>query len=206
VLTIEKLKKIKREENIKELRNNINLPWINTKITNYIERFSFLNLTEESIKEQILDNDIIASFFIKDPSKQNITETFFANYISNINGVLNFVNLPSVEKMFLINGAISNKRTNGIKSIDYTWEFNNEFFIASQKYTNGSGGSQDNQYNDVLTFLDNTTENCGFVSCVLVDGSYYTENKMNSLKKYESKNVIICSVFDLESRLNERKK
>ena len=85
------------------------------------------------------------------------------------------------------------------------WIFNKTPCFASQKYINEkSGGAQDNQFNDIITFLKNCENNnlpCNFFA--IVDGGYFTESKMNILKKYESKNVFVCSISDLEKVLNE---
>lgn len=66
-------------QNLVDLRNNLNNSDYNLKISNYCEKFHF-NILE--VKEQILSNDIIASFFIKDPFKQNFIEKLVAQLLN----------------------------------------------------------------------------------------------------------------------------
>ena len=68
-----------REENLKELRNNLNDTDVQFKIANYAEKHGF---KAEDIKERIKSDDLIASFFAKDPSKQNFTEKLVAELLN----------------------------------------------------------------------------------------------------------------------------
>lgn len=69
-----------RKDNIAEVRNNISADWVVDKITNYCNRFEGL-FTFQQIKNEILFNDVVASFFAKDPLKQNIAEKLCGNWI-----------------------------------------------------------------------------------------------------------------------------
>lgn len=202
---IEKLKIEARKINLKILREEIENSWVEEKIENHLKRNPHIKLDKEEIKNKIMEDDLIASFFAKDPAKQNISEKYFAKVIKNIDGVSNFENLPSNTKVFVKNGEImqDEKRAIGIKSIDYSFYFKDALFICSQKYTKDRGGAQDNQFNDVVSFLVNSRELKDAIPMALVDGNYYTENKKEELKLINSK-AIVCSVFDLEEILNER--
>ena len=68
-----------REENLKELRNNLNDTNVQFKIANYAEKYGF---ETEVIKERIKSDDLVASFFAKDPSKQNFTEKLVAELLN----------------------------------------------------------------------------------------------------------------------------
>ena len=73
--------------------------------------------------------------------------------------------------------------------------YNDELIFA--KVTSGAGGGQDNQYRDVLDFLkeankyDNKYGNRKFTA--LVDGDYYTEEKLKSLNQFKTKNIRITN-------------
>ena len=70
---VEEAKKIQRRLNIDEIRNSLSERWAKIKINNHVEKFDGL-FTYEDVVEQIKSNDIVASMFCKDPSKQNISE------------------------------------------------------------------------------------------------------------------------------------
>ena len=118
---IEELKKKARAHNLYNVRVEIDSDWVSTKIENFLERNPHLKMTKKELKQEILQNDIIASFFSKDPSKQNISETYIAKVISSIKGVSKFENLPSNTNMYVFNGEVVElkNRPLGIKTIDY---------------------------------------------------------------------------------------
>ena len=62
-----------RKQNILEVRKDIDKSWVKDKINNHIQRFDGM-FSAEDVRKQILENDLVASMFAKDPSKQNITE------------------------------------------------------------------------------------------------------------------------------------
>lgn len=194
-----------RTSNLIKLREQINNKWLNKKIENHLKKHSYINKSIEEIKQLILSDDFTASFFVKEPIKQNIIENFIANHIMNISFVSNFNNLYSSVKLFVVDGIIIEERKDGIKSIDYSWNIGNKTFYASQKYTSESGGAQDNQFNDIINFLSNASlnkdENIYFVA--IVDGNYYNERKINILKKYCNKKTLIANYFNIEKVLSQ---
>lgn len=197
-MDIEFLKSVKRRENLSILRSEINDVWVNTKITNYLSRNPHLGLTIDEIKIKILEDDLVGSFFAKDPGRQNISEGVIGDLVSKLDLVSEFINHPSSVSLFVIDGNIVTERTDGIKSIDYSWKTNGKKVYSTQKYTNEAGGAQDHQFNEVVHFMNNCRLNQEHFFIALVDGNYYTENKMNILKKYETENVRVCGVADLD--------
>lgn len=81
-------------ENLIDLRNNINKPNYFYKIKNYCDKYNF-NIKE--IQQKILIDDVIASFFIKNPFKQNFVE----NLISNLLGIKNCHNLERIASVLI---------------------------------------------------------------------------------------------------------
>lgn len=140
--SIEKLKVIAREVNMRELREDIKAKWVTTKISNHLERNPHLDLTTEEIRELILKDDLVASFFAKDPSRQNFTEKAISKIIAKIDGIEDFQDLPNSTHWYLINGKVEylTNRPVGIKNIDYMFKFKGIDFIATQKYTKAAGG------------------------------------------------------------------
>lgn len=202
-MDIEFLKTIKRKENLKILRKEINENWVNKKILNHLERNPHLDYTLDEVKEEIKRSDLVASKFIKEPGRQNISENAVGEYISNLTLVENFINHPSNVSLFVVNGVITNHRRDGIKSIDYTWFTKGKKVFATQKYTNESGGSQDHQFNEVINFMENARGNKEAFFFAIVDGDYFTESKMETLKKYQTENVRVCRSLELEEELEK---
>lgn len=200
-MDIEFKKAIKRKENLDILRKEINYRWVSDKILNHLERNPYLEYSVEDIKEMILENDLVASKFIKEPGRQNMSENVIGDFIKNISCVENFINHPSNVNLFVVNGEITSERVDGIKSIDYTWTTNNKKIYATQKYTNEAGGAQDNQFNDVINFMSNAGNNKEYLFFAIVDGAYYTDEKIRILKKYQTDNVLVCKAVELEKIL-----
>lgn len=175
------------QRGIQELRDSLESPDTLLKVENYADRYGF---STEEIFEKIKNDDLVASFFAKNPSKQNFTEKL----VSELLGVKT---LPQQGKnciRFREDGEICSTKTSGTtKSAD--------FFIGStyitQKYTRSSGGAQDNQYADVVDFLTKGSKKQKVAA--IVDGSYWDNGKRLELKKYFSNNpnVKILSMDDI---------
>lgn len=190
--TFENLVKQREQElisnNLIDLRKNIDNSDYSFKISNYCEKFHF-NIKE--IKEQILTNNVVASFFIKDPFKQNFVEKLVAQ-------LLKTTTLPQQGKnciRFTKSGDICSKKApDTTKSVDFCI---NNIYIT-QKYTRNAGGMQDNQYKDVVDFLiKGSLKN---KVAAILDGDYW-DDKRNELKIYFSNNsnVSILSMNDILS-------
>lgn len=185
---VEEAKKLQRRLNIDEIRNSLDERWVKIKINNHIEKFSGL-FTYEDIVEQIKSNDIVASMFCKDPSKQNISEKM----VEKILGVPKLPANGANSIRFTPNGELTGIKGIGVsKSADFL--FNGIYF--TQKYTAESGGAQDNQYNDVVDFLVKGSIN--YKVGAMVDGKYWDE-KRDALREHfkDNPNVIVVSIDDL---------
>jgi hypothetical protein len=186
---VEKRKKEQRLNNIKELRQGINSEWVKTKINNHLERFSGI-FTYEDIQNEILHSDIVASLFAKDPSKQNISEKM-------VEELLKIKKLPASGKnciRFNQTGEIvSTSAPSHTKSADFIVD---DAYIT-QKYTMETGGAQDNQYDDVVSFLTYGSQQ--YKVGALVDGLYWENGKRQELINYfkDNPNVVILSMDNL---------
>lgn len=193
----------KLQENISLVREEINNPDFVLKITNHAEKF---DRDYDEVKSKIMKDDMYAELFAKDPAKQNIYEKLAASYISQI--VEDFKNLPNSTKMFIVEGKVTSKRLNDVKSIDFYFKVGDNNIYASHKYIKATyGGAQDNQYNDIRNFLRNCNKiesgNDYFIA--ICDGPYF-DNKIEILNKdFGSKNVIAMTIDDIENFINELK-
>ena len=174
------------KKNLEDIKKNIDNSDYTLKIQNYCDKFGFLF---EDVKQQILTNDLVASFFAKDPSKQNFTEKL-------VEELLNSKVLPQLGKncvRFTQDGEIvSKKAPNASKSADFLI---NNIYIT-QKYTRSTGGAQDNQFNDVVDFLIKGSKKHKVAA--IVDGSFW-DDKRDELKFFfkDNSNVSILSMNDI---------
>ena len=184
-----KEEKIKaRKKNIEEIRRDIDKSWVKEKIKNHMTAFEGL-FTYDEIKQQILSNDLVASKFCKDPSKQNISENLAAK-------VLGWEKMPSQGRRcirFNDNGDIVSASSGNTKSAD----FHELGYYITQKYTDGEGGAQDNQRNDVIDFLKRGSIKNKVMA--VVDGDYWDLKYRNILiEEFKNNpNVKITSVTEL---------
>ena len=181
-----KKKRELRVKNLQDLRLSLDSPDVKLKISNYATEHGFL---VEEIRQEIIDNDLVASFFAKDPVKQNFTELLVAE-------LLKTKVLPQQGKnciRFDEDGNIcSTKGTTTTKAADF---YINNTYIT-QKYTRSTGGAQDNQYNDVVDFLIKGSKKHKVAA--IVDGSYWDDLKRKELRDYFelNPNVQILSMDD----------
>lgn len=185
---VEEAKKLQRRLNIDEIRNSLDERWVKTKINNHVEKFDGL-FSYEDIVEQIKSNDIVASMFCKDPSKQNISEKM----VEKILGIPKLPVSGANSIRFTPDGKLTGVKSIGVsKSADFL--INGIYF--TQKYTAESGGAEDNQYNDVVDFLVKGSIN--YKVGAIVDGEYW-DKKRDALREHfkDNPNVVVVSVDDL---------
>ena len=166
---------------------------------NPLPKYLKIKIKNESIKKQFNENDIIenikinklyASFFCKNPLKQNLAEKTQYIILKSLrekepNGVLLKPKFPDIKKcnLYLHKGKLVNQKLNMSKSIDFVSESTNTYFCC--KYINEYGGSQDNQYNDIKLFLNEckNIKNTNINICLVLNGKYFTKNKILELRK-----------------------
>ena len=173
--------------------------WLLKKIENHMERYGLPSDIEEFLHE-VASSDFLASMLSKDASKQNMSEKLQISYLSNRG--IHIEKLPATgdNAVRLLNGELiygNDRGAKATKSID----FNRNGELICAKVTTGAGGGQDNQYRDVRDFLKEAGEydikygNKKFTA--LVDGDYYTEEKLKTLNKFETKNIRITNSDEL---------
>lgn len=179
-----------RLENVKQVQEEVNKAWVQSKLEKHIERWGGI-FTKKELENKIVKDICFAALFAKDPLKQNLSEKLCGQYI----GV---DKLPASGKnciRFNDEGDIVSTSRGNTKSAD----FEIEGVYYTQKYTGGNtGGAQDNQFNDVVDFLKRGSQQ--YKVGAIVDGEYWDEmghrDKLKSLFEGNA-NVIICSADDL---------
>ena len=188
--------------NISKVRDEINNDDFKLKISNHAEKFG---RDYDDVKNKIMTDDMFAEIFCKDPSKQNLYEKLAAKYVSKIENIQNFKNLSNNAKIFMVDGNITNKRQNEVKSIDFIFNVGNKKFYVSHKYIKLTyGGAQDNQYNDIRNFLRNCNKLEGGENYYLAicDGAYF-DSKIDILNsEFGSSNVVAMKIDGLKEFIN----
>ena len=191
-IMVEQAKKQARQKNLMYARQQIKQRWMQEKIQNYLIRWNY-PMSAQEIEEQILTNDIIASFFAKDPTKQNISEKLIAKYLG---WELLKQTGPNAIRFNTQGDIVSTKTLGGGKCADF-YVYNR---YITQKYTGeNTGGAQDNQMDDVITFLTNASIKYKCGACV--DGWYWDEggHKAQLIEMFKSNpNVIIFSADEIK--------
>lgn len=182
--------------------------WMKLKIKNFAEKFGF---SEKKVSKEIKNNKIVAANFIKDPGKQNFYQKQALEFLNSMSIVKSAKQLAAGGKnaLYIVNGKIGHKKDfssgvlDDIKSIDFKIELvDGRVILASHKYTKDHGGAQDNQKNDLLTFVRNAEKYKGdeYILMAIADGEYYKNPDVNKqFEKAANKKVLVLNMENFES-------
>lgn len=150
---------------------------------------------------------LLEARFMKDPTRQNISEMTQLEHLNARGFKITKMNANGQGSERISNGKLvkdqTKKNTKGsktcTKSIDFLNERTGERLFA--KVTQGYGGGQDNQYEDVEIFIRQASllvnSDRRHKYCILVDGDYYTPQKLthlsNLIPKHLKTNIRICN-------------
>lgn len=191
---------IYREKNINQLLRDVEktpLPkYLKVKIDHYLDRFPFLDLTESSVIESIKTNVVVASFFIKEPKKQNVAENNQLVELEKRFKDIKKLKTQGKSAYYLTtDGLVTNlvKRPliDSTKSIDA--QCGKAFFYL--KTINGVGGFQDSQYDDAKQFLTLAKHVVSHKFYLVIDGTYFTQSKKEELSTLITTNTECISCF-----------
>lgn len=188
-----------RERIKKEIKTTGKVPdHLLDKIKKVIKRTSLNPKYEKiAITELVNCNDLLITFLMKDPKRQNVYESILKNYLSKNN--INIKKIPHNGKnaYYPINGRIIKgseikDKPKEIKSLDFQIQTSkDELIYIVHKYTNENGGAQDNQYNDVIIQLKNLSDDVIKKVWFCLDGYYYNTKRLDELRKINPKIVIV---------------
>ncbi len=144
-----------------------------------------LNLEKEFVFYEAINNSFLLKELCRDPKKQTIHQKLAAKWISEIPFISGFdepinrgVNAMYVSSGQVLCGKAAQGQKTG-KSIDFIWDYTFKEktlkFYATHKFTRQTGGSQDNQFEDVCIFHEQA-RNCindDVVFLSITDGDYY---------------------------------
>lgn len=175
-----------RLQNILDVRKNINHPDYQLKINNFSEKTGY-NTTD--ITQKIMNDDMFAFFFAKDPKKQNFIEKLVAQ-------LLHVEKLPASGKNCIRFDSAGNIVSANIGDVSKSADFYINGVYYTQKYTHEAGGAQDNQYNDVRDFLIKGSKK--YKVGAIVDGDFWEHKRVQLAQMFiDNTNVVITSVDEL---------
>lgn len=206
--SIKSVWKKEREKLIKTLKNNEIPLWLNDKVDNFIKRTYLNENSKKEIIERLLKGDeILVTFFMRDPKRQNIYEKIFIKEMIKNNIEVIKLNSSGKNAFYVIDDEIKTNivKPIGHKSLDFLIKIKNKEIYLINKYTNEEGGSQDNQFNDVIIQLKNIGTKTRNKVWVCLDGEYYTKEKIDKLISL-NKNAIITNLQSLIKKTKDNKK
>ncbi|MBR3169527.1 hypothetical protein IKF23_03775 [Candidatus Saccharibacteria bacterium] len=191
------------------------------RVHNFINRFKSSkndpDFNEPNIIKQIENNRVVAASFIKEPSRQNFYQNQALRYLNSMTSTVKSAELlPSTGKnaMFIIGGKLGKKAdftdTGTCKSIDFRIELKDgRTILASHKFTDISGGSQDNQRNDLLGGFINHAKlynKDDFIFVAIADGPYYQIPRVaKKLEIAAEGKVLVCNMENFEEKIKKFK-
>lgn len=176
--------------------------YILKKIKTYMWRFGY---SEEAIKGRIQSDIMFAAWFAKEPRRTKIHERIAAAWLEEIELISDFDDLPASGPdawYIATDGELrQGKKPATVKSLDFRWQTGQYTVFASHKYTRESGGNQDSQFQEVQAMLKHFQQcgnNTGIVLLAIVDGPYYTETKMQQLRRFERTTAPISKALPIQ--------
>ncbi len=190
---------------------NTNDPKILYKIQSASQRW---DIPVSEIKESITKDRVAAAHFAVDPSKQKIHEKTAAEFIRNLDGVVDFNHLPN-KALYVSNGVPITggelKTYPTAKTIDFKWQYGTLKIYASHKYTHDSGGAQGNQYKDLQAFIRacHGSPELKLRFIAIADGPFYQEHngranrtRLDNLQSMCTPQIRACTIYDLKEVLD----
>lgn len=167
------------------------------------KKAEMFGVQESELLEQCKAANLLSSvLFFKDPSKQSahqdLAVKFLKKEMKKYEGFCDFELLRSSGPgaLYVKNGKVvkseeMNESLKNGKSIDFKWEFKDKrlkesiVFYGSHKYTKEDGGSQDNQRNDLVRFIEKTAGNRdkNVYFFAIADGAYYDKKTKSRFAK-----------------------
>lgn len=189
-------------------------PLIDKKAASYYNRISWISVKYPLLdsyikycKDQLAADDTnTAILYVKDDMRQSTNtegaqieymKTYFSKILNN-----SYASGDQIQKLsnsgkgalYISKGNITSIRPSGtVKSIDFKIQYNFRekccMFYGTLKFTENSGGHQDNQFNDVQETNREFVkiEDPNIYTLSVLDGKYYTsgnEKKINQINRY----------------------
>lgn len=166
------------QANRDQLLNTMETPAVESKLLNFLKRAGFQESSLPRLREEIQNNPYLQAVFAKDLKKQNFYELSQREYLEKA------FRIGNTHSLYCVNNVFEKRKTSKVKSIDFSLEYEGVNFYCFAKHIDGSGGSQTNQYNDLLLCVEQTERLQNFL--VVVSGTFFTIKQVSLLKKYSA--------------------
>lgn len=192
---------------LKEVRKSTNEEWLKLKVRNFVEKHGISSFDE--LMQKIKSDDVVAAFFAKDPSKQGLHENTAHKFLEEIFGKVEKLPKSGDGAKYVKDGVvINNQPDKSYKSIDFIFNYKGYTVVCSHKYTKEAGGAQDNQRNDLISFVKHSaTPAKKHIYVALADGEYYqlsNQTNMKAIQNHSKSPFVFCSTTDdLQAKLDE---
>lgn len=175
------------------------------KICDFGNEFKY---SEEQMINKIYSGDLPIRYFIKDAKKRNNAESVVIELLNKYGIKTKKIPTCTTKSLYLCGSEIkrgnrkklNNEISFNTHSLDLELIMNGKKYYATHKIIEHNGGGQNLQFDELKSFIvaaNNMDDNQPQL-IVLVDGKYFTGNKMNELKKLTKKNkVFVCHTGDL---------
>jgi hypothetical protein len=177
ILLIEKWKII--HESMLKIQKESYYPLLPKYLSKKIYNETYKGFGYSAILKKIQQDVMYASFFVKDPIKQNLAEKL--QYKMLLKKYPKLIKLPAlgINAKYLVSGRITNVKNK--KSLDFYDIENNCYYIC--KYTHECGGAQDQVYSEIQKYIIeiNQIQDDKINFKLLLDGNYWV-NKIENLK------------------------
>lgn len=202
---LENEKLVKIASNKKEVENlDFIAANLNPRFQSMHEKISgYRDITRRELFETLKENDML-SIIAKEPGRQGIHENAFRSLLNAKLSKLNWSKLNNSGNgaLYLNQIGLVVKKSDSsryTKSLDFRIKSNSKTCYVMHKYVEQAGGAQDNQVNDMRTFLDCASKNkdSGLFFAAVLDGEY-GEKCSTSLKNdfANYKNILIYNADD----------
>lgn len=163
-------------------------PNLGKRIATFVRRFGF---RVPEVREKIRSDPMFRAHFAIEPRRQGFHERIAAEWIRSLPEVGDFRVLPKSGRNAVYitsDGEVRRGlRKPPAKSLDFTWRAEGHRCYAAHKYTLEGGGNQDSQFNEMRSLLEHFQKahaDADIVLVVIVDGPYYTDAKMEQLRRF----------------------
>lgn len=160
------------------------------KIRSFSEQFGF---DENDVRKKIREDKMFRAQFAIDPRKQNTDRKTALNWMKE-RGMSGIKMLPKTGinakyiggKGGICTGKKSKGKNGALKSLDFCWTAEDATFYIMHKRTTDSGGAQGNVkivVEQAIKVFSKSTQR-GAALVVLLDGDYWTDEKLDDIKQY----------------------
>ena len=164
---------------------------LNRRIETFCKNFRF---EKSKVEQKIRDCNMFAAHFTKAPKRTKFHKKVAHDWLNQKLGLMVAPLHSRGKNAFFVTSNGEIKKINGrkppsLRALDFMWGKNGNIFYAMHKYTEGTGGAQSQNSIQMETALKNFENNNdpNIVLIVIVDGSYYDEDRMRELNDFIQK-------------------